>query len=45
LQPIMEQAFDEMWLKHTQMNVSARMAAYVTAVKLVVDTLLLRGVV
>lgn len=45
LQPIMEQAFDEMWLKHMQMQVSPRMAAYVTAVKLVVDTLLLRGVV
>ena len=45
LQPIMERAFDEMWQKHTSLKVSPRMAAYATAVKLVVDTLMLRGTV
>lgn len=45
LQPIMDRAFDEMWQKHTQMQLSARMSAYASAVKLVVDTLMLRGVV
>lgn len=45
LQPIMDRAFDEMWQKHTQLQLSARMSAYVSAVKLVVDTLMLRGVV
>lgn len=45
LQPIMERAFDEMWHKHTNLKLSPRMAAYASAVKLVVDTMLLKGVV
>lgn len=44
LQPLMDDAFAQMWqMKETHM-VDGRMAAYMTAVKRVVDTMILRGV-
>ena len=43
LQPLMESAFDTMWTMHKETGYSARMATYMTAVKRVVDALLVRG--
>jgi len=43
LQPLMDQAFDEMWQIKTSQNLPGRLATYVTAVKRVVDNMLLRG--
>lgn len=43
LQPLMEKAFDEMWETKEKHQVDGRMATYLTAVKRVVDTMLLRG--
>ncbi len=44
LQPLMEAAFDQMWQMKEAKQVSGRMATYMTAVKRVVDTMLLRGI-
>ncbi|MBT7499886.1 MAG: glutamate dehydrogenase, partial [Candidatus Pacebacteria bacterium] len=44
LQPLMEDAFEKMWLMKESEQVSGRMATYMTAVKRVVDTMLLRGI-
>lgn len=44
LQPLMETAFSEMWAMKQQHSVDGRMATYMTAVKRVVDAMLLRGV-
>jgi len=43
LQPMMETAFEEMWLQHKDKDLPLRMAAYVNALKLVVDAMLARG--
>jgi len=45
LQPLMESAFAEMWKLQTTTGQDGRMATYMRAVKRVVDTMLLRGVV
>ncbi len=45
LQPLMETAFEEMWAMKEKTNQPGRMATYMTAVKRVVDAMLLRGVV
>lgn len=44
LQPLMEKAFSEMWAMKEKHSVDGRMATYMTAVKRVVDAMLLRGV-
>lgn len=43
LQPLMDQAFDEMWQIKTSQKLPGRLATYATAVKRVVDNMLLRG--
>jgi glutamate dehydrogenase/leucine dehydrogenase len=43
LQPLMEDAFERMWENYSTMKIYGRIAAYLTAVKRVVDTMLLRG--
>jgi glutamate dehydrogenase len=43
LQPLMDKAFEEMWQIKTSQNLPGRLATYVTAVKRVVDNMLLRG--
>lgn len=43
LQPLMEEAFDQMWLMRERTGQNGRMCTYMTAVKRVVDTMLLRG--
>jgi glutamate dehydrogenase len=43
LQPLMEKAFSEMWAMKEKHSVDGRMATYMTAVKRVVDAMLLRG--
>ncbi len=43
LQPLMEKAFAEMWVTKKEHQVDGRMATYMTAVKRVVDVMLLRG--
>ena len=43
LQPLMNQAFDDMWAMKEKMKVSPRMAAYLNAVKKVVDAMMVRG--
>jgi glutamate dehydrogenase/leucine dehydrogenase len=43
LQPLMERAFDEMWIMKNKHKVDGRLAVYLTAVKRVVDTMLLKG--
>ena len=43
LKPLMDRAFDQMWRMKKEHNVSARMAAYMGAVKKVVDALMIRG--
>lgn len=43
LEPLMEKAFEEMWSVREKTKESLRNAAYVGAVKSVVDTMLLRG--
>lgn len=45
LQPLMEDAFDQMWEMYSKTRESGRMAAYMNAVKRVIDAMLLRGVV
>lgn len=45
LQPVMERAFDQFWQLRQEKKLTGRMAAYLTAVKRVIDTMLLRGVV
>lgn len=45
LQPLMEQSFDEMWQMSQKTSQPGRMATYMTAVKRVVDAMLLRGMV
>ena len=44
LQPLMESAFEQMWQMKENKKVTGRMATYMTAVKRVVDTILLRGI-
>lgn len=44
LQPLMEDAFAQMWEMKKTKKVSGRMATYMTAVKRVVDTMVLRGI-
>ncbi|MBU0579180.1 Glu/Leu/Phe/Val dehydrogenase [Patescibacteria group bacterium] len=44
LQPLMEDAFEQMWQMKENKQVSGRMATYMTAVKRVVDTMILRGI-
>jgi glutamate dehydrogenase/leucine dehydrogenase len=44
LQPLMEDAFEKMWQMKESEQVSGRMATYMTAVKRVVDTMVLRGI-
>ena len=44
LQPLMEDAFAQMWQMKENKQVSGRMATYMTAVKRVVDTMILRGI-
>lgn len=44
LRPRMEAAFEQMWRIKQDQNVSDRMAVYMTAVKRVVDTIILRGI-
>ncbi len=44
LQPLMEDAFAQMWEMKENKKVSGRMATYMTAVKRVVDTMVLRGI-
>lgn len=44
LQPLMEDAFEQMWHMKEKKQVSGRMATYMTAVKRVVDTMVLRGI-
>jgi len=45
LKPLMDKAFDEMWtIKEQHHQVDGRMATYMTAVKRVVDTMILRGI-
>jgi glutamate dehydrogenase/leucine dehydrogenase len=43
LKPLMDTSFTEVWQMKESSNQSARMAAYMIAVKRVVDTMLLRG--
>lgn len=43
LQPLMETSFAEMWTMKTKHKIDGRMATYMTAVKRVVDTMMLRG--
>lgn len=43
LQPLMEQAFDQMWAMREKTQQNGRMCTYMTAVKRVVDTMMLRG--
>lgn len=43
LQPLMENAFDEMWTLQQATGQDGRMSTYMTAVKKVVDTMMLRG--
>ncbi len=43
LQPLMETAFAEMWAMKSKHKIDGRMATYLTAVKRVVDTMMLRG--
>lgn len=43
LKPLMEDAFAKMWSMKEQYSVDGRMAAYLTAVRRVVDAMLLRG--
>lgn len=43
LEPIMNQAFTEMWQVKTEKDLTGRMAAYWLAVKRVIDTMFLRG--
>jgi len=43
LQPLMEDAFSKMWAMKSKHRVDGRMATYMTAVKRVVDAMLLRG--
>ncbi len=43
LKPLMEQSFDAMWLQMTTHKVDGRTATYLSAVKRVVDAMLLRG--
>lgn len=45
LRPLMEEAFDSMWAMQRDHKVDGRMATYMTAVKRVIDTMMLRGVV
>jgi len=44
LQPLMETAFVEMWQMKEKHQVDGRLATYLTAVKRVVETMLLRGI-
>lgn len=44
LKPLMEKAFEEMWDMKREHKVDGRMATYMTAVKRVVDAMLLRGI-
>lgn len=43
LKPLMVKAFDEAWCLNQELKVSMRMATYATAVKRVVDAMILRG--
>lgn len=43
LQPLMENAFEQMWQIKEQLHLDGRMSAYVNAVKLVVEAMMLRG--
>ncbi len=43
LKPLMEQAFEQMWTVKEQYHLDGRMAAYVNAVKSVVETMITRG--
>lgn len=43
LKPLMEDAFDQMWAMKEKHQVDGRMAAYVNAVRRVINTMLLRG--
>jgi glutamate dehydrogenase/leucine dehydrogenase len=43
LQPLMEDAFTQMWQMHKNTNQSGRMSTYMNAVKSVIDVMLLRG--
>ena len=43
LEPLMVDAFNHMWAMHEKKNVHLRLAAYVNAVKRVVDAMILRG--
>ena len=43
LKPLMEDAFAQLWAIKEKHQVDGRMAAYLTAVRRVVDTMLLRG--
>lgn len=43
LQPLMESAFEQMWLLKSQINQTARLSTYAQAVKAVIDALILRG--
>ncbi len=43
LKPLMESAFEQMWQTKTTQQIDGRMATYVTAVKRVVDAMILRG--
>lgn len=45
LQPLMEDAFDQMWEMYSKTRESGRVATYMNAVKRVIDVMLLRGVV
>lgn len=45
LQPLMEQAFDDMWAMKQETSQTGRMATYLIAVKKVVDAMILRGTV
>lgn len=44
LKPLMESAFGQMWAVYKEKNVNLRMAAYINAVRRVVDAMLLRGI-
>lgn len=43
LKPLMEKAFDQTWHIKQEFSIDGRMAAYVNAVKRVVETMILRG--
>ncbi len=43
LKPLMEEAFDRMWENYASRKIYGRTAAYLTAVKRVIDAMLLRG--